>query len=117
MNSIRAAFGFRTGVVAVTTLLILAGASLNASGRVGWATAFAGLAGLLALAAGVIYTTWRGSVPAAAAPIIFTLPIGQFNPRPGDLALPVPGLALLGARGAPGGVADRNLAGAIRGQA
>ena len=44
MNSIRAAFGFRTVVVGGTALLILAGASLNASGRVGWATAFAGLA-------------------------------------------------------------------------
>ena len=117
MNSIRAAFGFRTGVVAVTTLLILAGASLNASGRVGWATAFAGLAGLLALAAGVIYTTWRVSVPAVAAAIIFTLLIGQFNPRQGDLALQVLGLVLLGGGGALGGVAYRNLAGTIRAQA
>src|SRR5256885_12020629 len=62
MNSLRAVWGLRIGLSAATAALILVGASLNASGRVGWAAALAGLAGLIALAAGVVYRTWRGFV-------------------------------------------------------
>src|SRR5438105_2200210 len=51
MTSARAVWGLRIGLSAATAALILVGASLNASGRVGWATALAGLAGLVALAA------------------------------------------------------------------
>ncbi|TMC54597.1 MAG: GAF domain-containing protein [Chloroflexi bacterium] len=108
MNSIRAVLGFRVGLVATTALLILVGASLNASGRVGWSTAFAGFAGLLALATGVVYRNWRVSVPAGGAAFVFTVLIAQFNPNQGDLLLQVVGLAMLGAAGAIGGTAYRN---------
>src|SRR2546430_15936680 len=76
MNSLRAVWGLRIGLSAATAALILVGASLNASGRVGWAAALAGLAGLIALAAGVVYRTWRGFVsPRAGGP-----GVGPFSP-------------------------------------
>ena len=105
MNSLRAVWGLRIGLSAATAALILAGASLNASGRVGWATAFAGLAGLIALSAGVAYRTWRFSVPAEAGAVVLTLLIAQSNPRQGDLLLQLAGLIVLGAGGAVGRIA------------
>jgi GAF domain-containing protein len=116
MNSIRAVLASRIGPVAAIVLLILVGASLNASGRAGWSTAFAGLAGLGALATGVLYRNWRVSVPAGGAALVVTLLIAQFNPKPGDLLLQVVGLAMLGAAGAIGGVAYRNLVETIQRQ-
>src|SRR5260370_10297300 len=113
MNSIRAFLGFRVGLVAATALLTLVGASLNASGHAGWSTALAGFAGLGALATGVVYRNWRVSVPAGGAALVFTLLIAQFNPKQGDLLLQVVGLAMLGAAGAIGGVAHRNLVGTL----
>jgi HD-GYP domain-containing protein (c-di-GMP phosphodiesterase class II) len=105
MNSLRAVWGLRIGLSAATAALILAGASLNASGRVGWATALAGLAGLIALSAGVAYRTWRFSVPAEAGAVVLTLLIAQSNPRQGDLLLQLAGLIVLGAGGAVGRIA------------
>src|SRR5437879_3468824 len=105
MNSLRAVWGLRIGLSAATAALILVGASLNASGRVGWAAALAGLAGLIALAAGVVYRTWRVSVPAGAGALVLTLLIAQFNPRQGDLLLQLAGLMVLGAGGATARIA------------
>jgi len=105
MNSLRAVWGLRIGLSAATAALILVGASLNASGRVGWAAALAGLAGLIALAAGVVYRTWRVSVPAGAGALVMTLLIAQFNPRQGDLLLQLAGLMVLGAGGATARIA------------
>ena len=59
MNSYRAVWGVRFGSSGAAALLVLAGASLNGSGRLGWATAFAAGAGLLAVVAGVFYRDWR----------------------------------------------------------
>ena len=117
MRSARAVLGFRTGVAAGTALLILGGASLNASGRAGWATLFAAVAGVLALAAGVVYRSWRVSVPAGAIAVIFTLVIAQFNPKQGDLVMQLAGLVLLGLGGGLGGTAYRDLTETIRRQA
>ena len=117
MNSARAVLGLRVGFSAATALLILVGASLNGSGRLGWATAFAGLAGLATVAAGVIYRTWRVSVPAAGAAVVFTILIAQFNPRQGDLLLQLAGLVLLGVGGAIGGSAYRAFTETIQRQA
>ena len=116
MNSPRGTFALRISFAAATAVLILVGASLNASGRVGWSTAFAGLAGFLALASGVIYRTWRVSVPAAAAAVVFTLLIAQFNPMQGDLLLQVAGLVVIAAGGAIGGNAYRNFSETIQRQ-
>jgi GAF domain-containing protein len=116
MNSSRAVLGFRIGFAAATALLILVGASLNASGRIGWATGFAGLAGLLALAAGLVYENWRLSAPVGGAAVVFTLLIAQFNPRQGDLLLQLAGLILLGVAGGLGGVAYRRITETIQRQ-
>jgi len=116
MKSVRAVLGFRIGFVAGTALLILIGASLNASGREGWSVAFAGVAGLLALATGVVYKKWRLSVPAGGAAVVFTLLIAQFNPKQGNLLLQVVGLVLLGAAGAIGGLEYRNFVNTIQRQ-
>jgi len=95
MRSARAVFGFRIGSWAAAALLLLAGASLNAGGRdPGW-IALAGVAGLLAVSAGVFYREWRGSVPAAAIAFLVAVGIAQFNPRQGDLVPQLAGLVLL----------------------
>jgi len=117
MNSNRAVLGLRIGFSAATALLILVGASLNASGRIGWATGFAGLAGLLALAAGIVYDKWRLSAPVGGAAVVFTLVIAQFNPRQGDLLLQLAGLVLLAVAGGMGGIAYRRITETIQRQA
>src|SRR5205807_371922 len=80
------------------------------------ATALAAVAGVLAVAAGVVYRNWRLSLPVAAVATIFTVLIAQFNPRQGDLVLQLVGLALLGGAGAVGGVTVRKFVGTIERQ-
>src|SRR2546428_9370593 len=116
MNSLRAVWGLRTGLSAARAALILVGASLNASGRVAWAAALAGLAGLIALAAGVVYRTWRVSVPAGAGALVLTLLIAQFNPRQGDLLVQLAGLMVLGAGGAAARITYQRFADTIERQ-
>src|SRR5207237_7959045 len=116
MNSARTVWGLRIGLSAATAALILVGASLNASGRVGWAAALAGLPGLRAPAAGVVHPTWRVSVPAGAGALVMTLLIAQFNPRQGDLLLQLAGLMVLGAGGATARIAYRRFTDTIERQ-
>ncbi|TMD72220.1 MAG: GAF domain-containing protein [Chloroflexi bacterium] len=108
MNSARALLGLRFGLSAASAALLLVGASLNGSGRLGWAMALAVVASAVALGAGVVYRNWRLSIPVAAVAAIFTVVIAQFNPRQGDLVLQLLGLALLFGAGAVGGVTVRN---------
>jgi HD-GYP domain-containing protein (c-di-GMP phosphodiesterase class II) len=117
MNSNRRALGFRTGASGGAALLILVGASLVASGPVGWATLLAALGGVLALGSGIVYRAWRVSVPTGAVAIIFILVLAQFNREQADLLLQVAGLALLGLGGALGGVVYRETTGTIERQA
>src|SRR5437016_3684348 len=113
MNSARALLVLRFGLSAASAALLLVGASLNGSGRLGWAMALAVVASAVALGAGVVYRNWRLSIPVAAAAAIFTVLIAQFNPRQGDLVLQLLGLALLVGAGAVGGGTVRNLLGTI----
>src|SRR2546430_17102016 len=107
MSSARAVFGFRIGHWAAAALLLVAGASLNAGGRdAGW-IALAGVAGLLAVSAGVFYREWRGAVPAAAIAFLVAVGIAQFHPRQGDPLPQLPGLGPLAGAGLVGGVAYR----------
>src|SRR2546429_9621963 len=107
MSSARAVFGFRIGHWAAAALLLVAGASLNAGGRdAGW-IALAGVAGLLAVSAGVFYREWRGSVPAAVIAFLVAVGIAQFNSRPGDPLPQLPRLLPPGLAGAGGGMALR----------
>src|SRR5437762_12849889 len=107
MNSDRTEIGFRIGFSAAAAVLVLAGASLNASGRDTAALAGAATSGLLALGAGVIFRRWRFAVPLGAAAIVLSLVIAQFNPLQGDLVLQLAGLLLLRGGGPPGGPAFR----------
>ena len=114
MSSDRAGFALRVGLSAGTAVLIMLGASLNASGRVGWSTGLAGVAGLLALAAGIVYRQWRLVVPAAGAALVLTALIVQLNPNQGDLLLQLSGMVVLGVAGVTGAMAFRSFADALR---
>ena len=114
MSSDRAGFALRVGLSAGTAVLIMLGASLNASGRAGWSTGLAGVAGLLALAAGIVYRQWRLVVPAAGAALVLTALIVQLNPNQGDLLLQLSGMVVLGVAGATGVMAFRSFADALR---
>ncbi|MGH7765149.1 MAG: GAF domain-containing protein [Candidatus Dormibacteraceae bacterium] len=113
MNSDRATFALRIGFSAAAAVLILIGAPLNAGGRLGWAAVLAGVAGVLALAAGVAYRNWRLALPPGAAALVLTLVIAQFNPVQIDLLMQLGGLLLLAIGGVVGGIAYRSFAGTV----
>src|SRR5690348_2769579 len=105
MNSDRKEMAFRVGLLAAAAVLLLAGASLNASGRETAGLVGAAVSGVLALAAGVLYRRWRLAVPIGAMAIVLSLVIAQFNPHQGDLVLQLAGLVLLALGGAMGAMA------------
>jgi len=105
MNSQRRTFAIRAGWFAAAVAMIFAGSSLNIGGRAGWEAFGAVVAGALALAAGLIYAHWRVAVPLAAASLVVTLVIAQFNPMQGDVLVQLAGLITLGVGGVLGGVA------------
>jgi GAF domain-containing protein len=110
MNSDRATFLTRIALSAATAILILAGATLNANGRVGQPALLAAAAGLLALLAGAFNRTWKLAVPLGIAALVGTLLTSQFD-------LPeLAGLALLALGGFAGSVAYRSFTEAMRRQ-
>src|SRR2546423_515141 len=82
MNSYRAVWGVRFGSSGAAALLVLAGASLNGSGRLGWATAFAAGAGLLAGGARRVFPRRRAFLPAARLPFVFPRVLAPLPPPP-----------------------------------
>src|SRR5437773_3368119 len=110
MSSDRATFALRIALSAATAILILAGATLNVSGRTGQAALLAAVAGLLALLAGALNRVWKAAVPLAVAAVIVSVLTSQFSPW--DLA----GLVLLGLGGVAGSLAYRNFTEAMRRQ-
>ena len=110
MSSDRATFAIRIGLSAATAILILAGATLNVSGREGQAALLAAVACLLALLAGALNRVWKAAVPLGVAAVILAL----FSPpfRPFDLG----GLVLLGLGGFAGSLAYRSFTEAMRRQ-
>jgi GAF domain-containing protein len=110
MTSDRTRFTLRIALCAATAILILAGATLNVSGRVGQAALLSAVAGLLALLAGVLNRMWKAAVPLGLAAIVLTL----FSPpfRPSDIG----GLLLLGLGGLAGSLAYRSFTDALRRQ-
>ena len=114
MNSGRATFAIRTGFSAAAAVLVLAGASLDATGRDLGAMVVAGLAGLGAVAAGAVWRQWRFSAPAGAAALVLTLLLGLTNPREGDIVRQLASLLMLGLGGLLGGIAYRNFTDALR---
>src|SRR2546426_10621537 len=77
----RQTFAVRIAFLAATAILILAGASMNVSGRQGGAAFLAGVAGLFAIAAGGFDEAWKVSAPARPAG-------GGANPGGGKRGLP-----------------------------
>jgi GAF domain-containing protein len=114
MNSGRAHLGVRIGSAAAAGALILAGATLNAIGRDEPGMALAAAAGLLAVAAGASFRSWRVAAPLGAGSLVLTLVLAQFNARGGDVAIQIGGLALLFVGGVCARVAYRSFAGELR---
>ena len=114
MNSGRALLGVRIGSAAAAGALVLAGATLNAIDRDEPGMALAAAAGLLAVAAGATFRSWRVAAPLGAGSLVLTLVMAQFNPRGADVAIQVGGLALLVVGGVCALVAYRSFAGELR---
>jgi len=114
MNSDRATFALRIALSAATAILILAGATLNVSGRVGQGALLAAVAGLLALLAGALNRIWKAAVPLGAAAVVVTVAVWVLSPpfRVTDLI----GLLLMGAGGFAGSMAYRSFTEAMRRQ-
>ena len=110
MNSERATFVSRIALSAATAILILAGATLNANGRVGQPALLAAIAGLLALLAGAFNRTWKVAVPLGLAALVGTLITSQFS------FTEIGGLVLLGLGGFAGSLAYRSFTEAMRRQ-
>src|ERR1700730_9470527 len=108
MSSDRATLAVRSGFSAATLVLVLAGASMNNSGRVGALALIAGIAGLLALAAGSLNTVWKASIPLGLAALIGALFAAQFNLKDRQLPWELAGLLLLGLGGVVGSIAYRS---------
>jgi len=110
MNSDRATFVIRIGLSAATAILILAGATLNVSGRTGQAALVAAVACLLALLAGALNQLLKVAVPLGVAAIVVSLITPPF--RLFDLG----GLVLMGLGGFAGSLAYRSFTDAMRRQ-
>src|SRR2546427_7691792 len=109
MDSSRRVLGFRIALSAAAAVLVLAGASLNASGRDSGGIALAGVTGLLAVSSGVLYREWRLAVPLAGIASVVTIVIAQFNALQGDLVPQVAGLVLLAVGGLAGAIPPPSL--------
>src|SRR5690348_2499132 len=113
MNSGRRAFTFRIGFAVSGATLIVAGATLTAGGREGLGLAPGAVAGLLALASGATFRSWRLAAGLGAASLLLTLVLSQVDSSQADLPIQVPGLVLLAVGGALGAIVYKSLARAI----
>jgi len=117
LSSDRAPFAIRVAFSAATAILVLAGASLNVTGRTGGqAVILAIFAGVLALVAGVFNLDWKYSAPAGVAAVVLSLLASGFDFRDPALPLQVGGLLLLGLGGYVGSVAYRSFTDALQRQ-
>src|SRR5260370_30950213 len=78
LNSLRGTFAIRIGFSAAAAVLLLAGASLNVSGRTGEAALLAGVGGLLAIAAGAMNVRCEISAPPRVAALLAALAPAPF---------------------------------------
>ena len=113
MNSGRGAFTFRIGFAVSGAILVVAGATLTASGREGLSLALGSIAGLLALASGASFSSWRLAAGLGAVSLLLILVLSQVDPGHADLPIEVPGLVLLAAGGVLGAIVYRSLTGAV----
>jgi GAF domain-containing protein len=111
MNSDRAPFALRIALSAATAILILAGATLNVSGRTGQAALLGAAAGLLALVAGALNRIrWKAAVPLGIAALAVSILTPDFS------WLDLVGLLLVGLGGFAGSIAYRSFTDAMRRQ-
>jgi GAF domain-containing protein len=110
MNSDRTTFALRIALSAATAILILAGSTLNVSGRVDQPALLAAIAGLLALLAGALNRTWKVAVPLGVAAIVVSVITPQFS------LFDLVGLLLMGLGGFAGSMAYRSFTEAMRRQ-
>src|SRR6266852_4657123 len=102
--------------VAATAVLILAGASLNVSGRQGEAAVLAVVGGLFAVAAGALNENWKLSAPAGVAAVLATLDAARFDIRDAQLPFEFGGLLLIAIGGFVGRIAYNNFTDALHHQ-
>src|SRR5260370_24230763 len=99
LNSLRGTFAIRIGFSAAAAVLLLAGASLNVSGRTGEAALLAGVGGLLAIAAGAMNVRWKISAPLGVAALLAAIATARFDFTDKSLPLDVGGIVVLGLGG------------------
>src|ERR1700687_145570 len=107
MSFDRATLARRIGLSAATAILIIAGATLNVTGREGQATLLAATAGLLAVLAGALHRTWKFAIPLG----IVALALSVVTPHFGVLTLA--GVLLIGLGGVAGSIAYRDFTDAM----
>jgi len=108
MTSDRTTFALRIALSAATAILILAGATLNVSGRTGQAALLAAVACLVALLAGALNQLWKVAVPLGVAAVVVSLLTPPFR------AFDLGGLVLMGLGGFAGSMAYRSFTDAMR---
>ncbi len=116
MNSLRGTFAIRVGFSAAAAVLLLAGASLNVSGRTGEAALLGGVGGVLAIAAGAMNVRWKISAPLGVAALLAAIAAARFDFTDKSLPLDVGGLVVLGLGGYVGSIAYRSFTDALHRQ-
>src|SRR6266849_2297877 len=99
LNSLRGTFAIRVGFSAAAAVLLLAGASLNVSGRTGEAALLGGVGGVLAIAAGAMNVRWKISAPLGVAALLAAIAAARFDFTDKSLPLDIGGLVVLGLGG------------------
>ena len=116
LNSLRGTFAIRVGFSAAAAVLVLAGASLNVSGRSGQAALIAAFGGLLAIGAGAMNVRWKISVPLGVAAVLASVAAAHFDLTDRQLPLDVGGLLVLGLGGYVGSIAYESFTDALHRQ-
>jgi len=116
VSSLRGTFAIRVGFSAAAAVLLLAGASINVSGRSGEAAFIAGFGGLLAIAAGVMNVRWKISAPLGAAALLASVAASHFDFTDKQLPLDIGGLLVLGLGGYVGSIAYKSFTDALHRQ-
>src|SRR6266478_1767301 len=116
LNSLRGTFAIRVGFSAAAAVLLLAGASLNVSGRTGEAALLGGVGGVLAIAAGAMNVRWKISAPLGVAALLAAIAAARFDFTDKSLPLDIGGLVVLGLGGYVGSIAYRSFTDALHRQ-
>ena len=114
IRSERATLAVRIGFAAAAAILILAGASLNATGRSGGELFVVAVAGLMAVVAGAAIPEWTIAGPMAAGAVLVVLLSVGFHFTDVRLPAQIGGLVVLALGGVTGATAYRSFTSALR---